>query len=61
MRQQQLTDKDFLYCYDIGLYNHFKDNGLNYIIKAKSIKDNKTFTLWQKSNELYNIMKTYKA
>ena len=58
---RQLNDKDFLYCYDINLTNHFKEHGLQYIIKAKSIKDNKIFTLWQKSDELYNVMRMYKS
>lgn len=58
---RNLTDKDFLYCYDIKLTNHFKEHGLTYIIKAKSIKDNKIFTLWEKSDELYSVMKQYKS
>jgi len=55
------TDKDFLYCYDKELSNYFKKHNLRYIVKAKSIKDDKIFTMWQKTDELYNLMRKYSS
>lgn len=48
-----ITDKDFFYCYDADLSHYFKKEGINYVLKANSVKDGKTFTMFQKSESLY--------
>lgn len=56
---QRITDKDFYYCYDVNLSKHLKTQGILYVIKAKSIVDNKVFTMYQKSQKLYDAVELF--
>lgn len=56
---EQLTNRDFLYCYSPRLYRHLKQCGIKYILKAKSIKDDKIFTLYYRSHELQKALESY--
>lgn len=56
----QLTNKDFFYCYDVECSKFLKEKGIPYLLKAKSIKDNKIFTMYIRNAELSNALLEYK-
>ena len=56
----KLTDKNFLYCYNDDLSKFLSGKGVSYITKARSIKDNKIFTMYQKNKELFQLINEYK-
>jgi len=56
----ELSHKDFFFCYTLELSNYLKENGINYIFKSRSIKDGSIFTLYQKTDELRNLLITFK-
>jgi len=49
---KELTHKDFFFCYTIELSDFLKENGISYIFKSRSIKDNAIFTLYQRTDGL---------
>lgn len=58
---KQLTDKDFFFCYTVELSTYLKENGVSYIFKGRSIKENNNiFTLYQKNDELQKLLDKYK-
>lgn len=57
---KQITNKDFFYCYDVECSNFLKDKGISYLLKAKSVKDNKTFTMYLRNTELNKALMEYK-
>lgn len=58
----EITNKDFFYCYNPSLSKFLEDNGFGYFLKAKSIKgDHKIFTMYKKSEELFKYIDMYKA
>lgn len=56
----ELTNKDFFYCYDFECSKFLKEKGIPYLLKAKSVKDNKVFTMYIRNNELSNALMEYK-
>lgn len=58
---KKITDKDFLYCYDVELFEFFRLNGIHYILKARSIKDGKVFVMYQKTDEVYQLLSEYNS
>lgn len=56
----EITNKDFFYCYDAKCSNFLKEKGIPYLLKAKSVKDNKVFTMYIRNNELSNALLEYK-
>ncbi|MBY0221961.1 hypothetical protein ABZ756_03125 [Mammaliicoccus sciuri] len=57
--EQQLTSNDFFFCYTRILSEYLKENGIFYLLKAKSIRDGNTFTLYLKTDELQKVLKEY--
>jgi len=51
---------DFFFCYTKAMSDFLSDKNISYFMKAKSIKDNNIFTMYQKSDELYNAINDYK-
>ena len=49
---RELTDKDFYYCYDRYTSNYLRSHGQHYLLKAKSIKDDCIFTVYQRTEQL---------
>lgn len=56
----EITNKDFFYCYNPKLHKFLEQNGIDYFLKAKSVKDNKIFTMYKKSKKLSNCIAKYK-
>lgn len=48
--------KDYFFCYTKSMSNHLKENGIDYLFKAISIKNKKIFTLYEKSPELQTAL-----
>lgn len=57
---EQIDNRDFFYCYNPNLHYFLEDNGLQYFLKAKSIKDDKIFTMYKRSRELSYWIVKYK-
>lgn len=55
-----INNKDFFYCYTKKLSLFLSSEGIDYILKAKSIKDNSIFTLYQKTEELQRALDKFK-
>ncbi|MEK4628708.1 hypothetical protein MKZ17_10925 [Solibacillus sp. FSL R7-0682] len=53
------SDNKFYYVYDVNLSKYIKSNGISYIIKARSIMDNRIFTMYERTDELMNLIKTW--
>ncbi|QHJ71624.1 hypothetical protein [Planococcus halotolerans] len=58
-RLDEVTSTDFFYCYTKSLSLFLKEKGIPYIIKANSIKDGNTFTLYVKCAELQKALDDY--
>lgn len=56
----EITNKDFFYCYDVECSKFLKEKGIPYLIKAKSVKDNAVFTMYVRNKELNNALMEYK-
>ncbi len=54
-----LTDRDFFFCYTVSMSMYLKEQGFNYVFKAKSVKNGETFTLYQKSTQLQKALEQY--
>lgn len=52
----RIENKDLFYCYTKRLSLFLNSEGIKYIVKAKSIKDDSIFTLYQKSDELQKAL-----
>mgnify|MGYP003319290245 CR=1 FL=1 len=52
-------NKEFYYVYSKDLHDYLKEKGILYIIKARSIKDGGVFTMYHRTNELMNLIKTW--
>ncbi|HWJ80189.1 MAG TPA: hypothetical protein VNR61_19160 [Niallia sp.] len=48
----EITNKDFFYCYDQSLTQFLTEQGIRYFLKARSMKDGKVFTMFKKNQEL---------
>ena len=57
---RNLNTSDFFFCYTKELSDFLSQNDLYYIFKAKSIKDNSVFTLYEKSDRLQGLLDEYK-
>ncbi|MGE8037757.1 hypothetical protein B1B04_12480 [Lysinibacillus sp. KCTC 33748] len=55
-----LTEKDFFFCFTKKLSIYLKEEGISYIIKARSIKDNAIYTVYHKTDELQRALDKYK-
>lgn len=57
---KQLNEQDFFFCFTRKLSIFLKEEGISYIIKARSIKDNAIYTVYQKTDELQRALDKYK-
>ncbi|MDN4494927.1 hypothetical protein [Ureibacillus aquaedulcis] len=57
----QIDNKDFFYCYTKKLSLFLSSEGIGYILKAKSVKDDSIFTLYRKSDELQQALDKFKS
>lgn len=55
----KLNDKNFYYCYDAKMSRYLSENNINYIVKAKSLKDGRIFTMYQRNKEFYDVLHDY--
>lgn len=55
----KLTNKDFYFCYDAKMSSFLKEQGVEYILKARSCKDNRIFTIYERSTDFYNALHMY--
>lgn len=51
--------KDYFFCYTKSMSLYLKENGINYLFKAISIKNNQIFTLYKKTDELQKALDSY--
>lgn len=58
--KDNLTHKDFFFCYTKKLSEFLRQNGVSYLLKANSVKDNNTFTMYVKSERLQELLDKYK-
>lgn len=54
-----MESKKYFFCYNPRLSEHFRKLGIKYILKAKSIKEDRIFTLYYKSNRLQQAIDSY--
>lgn len=59
MKNNQITDKDLFFCYTKKLSIYLKNRGFSYIFKAKSIKDDSVFTLYQMTPDLQQAVEQF--
>lgn len=57
---REITNNDFFFCYTRILSVYLKERGIPYILKANSVKDGNTFTLYIKTDELQEALREYK-
>lgn len=57
---KHLTEQDFFFCFTKKLSIFLKEEGISYIIKARSIKDDAIYTVYQKTDELQRVLDKYK-
>ncbi len=48
----EITNRDFFYCYDSKLTIFLTEKGIKYFLKARSVKDSKVFAMYKKNKEL---------
>jgi hypothetical protein len=58
--ESESKNSQFFYCYDKSLKNFLVYNGLRYITKAISIKDNLVFYLFFQTDELTKLLAEFK-
>lgn len=58
---REITKDDFFFCYTKILSIYLKKEGISYLLKANSVKDGNTFTLYAKTDELQEALDKYKA
>lgn len=58
---KQLSDRDFFFVYKRSMSMYLKEKGFSYIFKAKSIKNDEVFTLYQKSPQLQKALDEYES
>lgn len=56
---ENLKTEDLYFCYDRKLSDIFSENGIKYLVKAKSIKTNAVFTLYTKTEKVNKIMREF--
>lgn len=56
----EITEKDFFFCYTKKLSDFLRDNGMRYIIKAHSVKDGNLFSLYPRTSELTKLLIKFK-
>lgn len=59
MKNEQLTNKDFFFCYSKHLAAYIEQKGISYITVAKNIKTDGVFSMFPKSDELNEVIKEY--
>ncbi|MFJ7371677.1 hypothetical protein ACIQVU_19965 [Lysinibacillus sp. NPDC098008] len=55
----KLNDKNFYYCYDAKMSRYLTENRINYIVKAKSLKDGRIFTMYERDKTFYDVLHDY--
>ena len=56
MITNQITKKDFYFCYSIPLRNFLKAHKMNYLLSAKSLVDDAPFYLFLITEELSKLL-----
>lgn len=56
---KQLTEKDFFFCYNYKLSAFLRYKGIHYITKSIAPKNNKMYTMYQKTDELQAAIDQY--
>lgn len=56
---KELKSRDFYYCYDVRMSNYLNSKGIPYLIKAKSCKEDRIFTLYQRTDRFLEVMSEY--
>ena len=57
--KEELTHKDFFYCYDRKLKDYLTENGVRFIMTAYSISNQHQFFLYQQGETLRNLLNSY--
>lgn len=55
----KLKNTDFFFCYNSDLKNYLVENNVDFITSAYSIKTQDRFWLFQKSDELQELLNKY--
>lgn len=56
---EQLTEKDFYFCFSKKLSLFLKGESIPYITKAKSVKDDAIYTIYHKTDALDKALEKY--
>lgn len=59
LNMSKLNDKNFYYCYDANMSRYLAENNINYIVKAKSLKDGRIFTMYERDKTFYDVLHDY--
>ncbi|PAK28365.1 hypothetical protein CJ467_20750 [Bacillus velezensis] len=52
---QEITRKDFYFCYDFNIHKHFQEKGISYICSGKS-SSNRIFWLYYRSDKVTDLL-----
>lgn len=55
----EITTNDFYYCYDMNLSKFLRNKGIRYFHKAKSVKDDKIYTMYVDNKILRNAVNEF--
>lgn len=56
---QQLTNKDFFFCYNRDIYFYLTENNVDFITIAREPKNNRMFSLFHKTKEVDRLLAEY--
>lgn len=60
LNKDDINSTDFYYCYSKSISDLLKKHDIYYILKAKSVRDDKIFTLYLKTDKLMKLLKVEK-
>lgn len=61
MNMKNIDSSDFFFCYTRSVSDYLSEQGIRYVLKAKSIKDGNTFTMYQKNEELQKTLMNFNS
>jgi len=57
--EQQLSNKDFFFCYNRDIYFYLTENNIDFITIAREPKNNRMFSLFYRSDKVEELLKNY--
>lgn len=61
IKKNELSNKDFYFCYDGKKASYFKNKGFRWITQAKASKSDQEFWLFHKNSEFMDALHEFNA